>query len=328
MAVLPVLYTDLLADRKLKPAAIRLRFGAGDLNTLAAMLGNEDLMALTAAIPCLIDAQTAARLPEHVQQLLQTASCRQVADEAIARNDALGEPTLPGTAHWLVGDWDQAPPVKSTGKQTASRATSLRLLQCVTTDADTCEIEAFFRQDPVLAYHLLRLVNSLAISGGRAISSFAQAILVLGRQQLKRWLNLMLFAASRDDHRSSMLLARTTLRARRTELLARACGFDRSAQERAFLAGMFSLLGVLFGQPLADVLAPLKLSAVQTGAILEHTGELGQLLLLAECSERADEPGVLRLLDEFKLPEGEFNAISIEACLWMLGVVREGGIDD
>ena len=186
-------------------------------------------------------------------------------------------------------------------KRQASRSLSLKLLQLVATDADTCEIEAIFRQDPVLAYHLLRLVNSLGVGVGRTISSFAQAILILGRQQLKRWLNLMLFAASRDDYRSAMLLARVAVRARTMELLAKARGFDRSEQDQAFMAGMFSLLGILFGLPLAGILNPLQLHESLTSGVLHHEGELGRLLQAVECSECADETRLIGLLGSLNL---------------------------
>jgi EAL and modified HD-GYP domain-containing signal transduction protein len=162
----------------------------------------------------------------------------------------------------LSGDWYLAPPPKSTPTQAASRALSLKLMQLVATDADTCEIEAIFRQEPVLAYHLLRLVNSLGVGVGRHISSFSQAI---------RWLNLMLFAASRDDYRSAMLIARVAVRARSMELLAKAVGLDRWHQEQAFMVGMFSLLGVLFGMPLPEILSPLKLSDLLDDAHCSRT---------------------------------------------------------
>ena len=224
---------------------------------------------------------------------------------------------------WLSGDWYLAQPPKSTPTQAASRALALKLMQLVATDADTCEIEAIFRQEPVLAYHLLRLVNSLGVGVGRHISSFSQAILILGRQQLKRWLNLMLFAASRDDYRSAMLIARVAVRARSMELLAKAVGLDRWHQEQAFMVGMFSLLGVLFGMPLPEILAPLKLSDLLDDALLAHEGDIGRFLQCIESSERLDEMHVLALLAQIGLSTEDWNRLTLEAHLWMLGAIHD-----
>ncbi|MDV7395470.1 HDOD domain-containing protein, partial [Arthrospira platensis SPKY1] len=85
-------------------------------------------------------------------------------------------------------------------------------MQLVAQDAETHELEEVLRQDAGLAYQLLRLVNSPAIGVRREVTSFSQALLMLGRQQLKRWLNLLLFAAREDDPRSAMLMAHVVLR--------------------------------------------------------------------------------------------------------------------
>ena len=52
------------------------------------------------------------------------------------------------------------------------------------------------------------------------------------------------------------------------------------------LVGMFSMLGALFGMPLAEVLQPLTLGEAALRALLEHHGELGHLLALVEAAER------------------------------------------
>lgn len=328
MNVTPLFFPDLLADQKLKPGAVKLNFGEGDLRALLPLIEDERFSAFAAALPCLIDTDLARRLPPDLLQALQSAGCQVVPDELTYRSDEPTKPTLPTAARWLVGNWYLAPLAKASGRLAASRALALKLLQRVAEDADTADIEAFFRQDPVLAYHLLRLVNSLGVGVGRHISSFSQAILILGRQQLKRWLNLMLFASSRDDHRSPMLLARVAVRARRMELSAKAIGLDRSSQERAFMAGMFSLLGVLFSMPLAELLEPLKLDAVVSAAVLHHEGELGRLLQVCESSEDAQETVLSGLLGELGLSCDEHNLLSLEAYLWMLGVINDGAVDD
>jgi len=322
----PLLSLHLLADRNLKPGAIEFCVGSaesGDANTLIPLLANPQFAKVVTRLPCLISAQQAQACSPELTKVLKEAGIRTVAETSIHRVDEGTRPVLPAPAEWLAGNWSLAQPVRAAGNQTVSRGLSLKLLQKVAEDADTCEIEAIFRQEPVLAYHLLRLVNSIGVGVGRTISSFSQAILILGRQQLKRWLNLMLFAANRDDHRSAMLLAHVAVRARSMELLAKADGLDRSTQEYAFMTGMFSLLGSLFGLSLPDVLKPLKLPATLVNALLRHEGELGLLLAIVEKAEQADTEGLRENLNRLGLSMSDYIRLSLEAHQWMLGVINE-----
>jgi c-di-GMP-related signal transduction protein len=169
----------------------------------------------------------------------------------------------------------------------ASRALALKLVQLVSADADTHEIEALLRQDPTLSYHLLRLVNSLGMGAARKVTSFSQAILILGRAQLRRWLNLMLFSSRESDPALGHAAVACGGAGRSMELLARR--WARTSPARAgFMVGMFSLLGVLFGMPLAEVLQPLTISEELSQALLQRAGTLGQLLSLVEAAEHAD----------------------------------------
>lgn len=323
MSLMPLILFELLADAKLNPVAARLHVDETDPSSLLPFLASDDLISFVARYPCLIGSDLAQRCPTELSDALLHAGIQTVAEYSFHCAESTGKPVLPLGKHWLTGDWYLAPPPKTTASQSASRALSLKLMQLVATDADTCEIEAIFRQEPVLAYHLLRLVNSLGVGVGRHISSFSQAILILGRQQLKRWLNLMLFAASRDDYRSAMLIARVAVRARSMELLAKAVGLDRWHQEQAFMVGMFSLLGVLFGMPLAEILTPLKLSAVLGDALLRHEGDIGRFLQCVESSECLDEMRVRSLLAQSGLTSEDWNRLTLEAHGWMLGAIHE-----
>ena len=323
MSLAPLLFLNLMADRKLNPGAVELRIGEGNLSTLLALTEDENFSAFVAALPCFFSTELAARFPPELLKALQDAGCQLLQETKVHCSDEQTKPSLPPSADWLVGDWYLAPPAKISGIQAASRSLSLKLLERVAADADTFEIEGIFRQDPVLAYHLLRLVNSLGVGVGKHISSFSQAILILGRQQLKRWLNLMLFAASRDDYRSTMLLARVAIRARSMELLANASGLDRSQQEHAFMTGMFSLLGILFGMPLADILKPMQLNDSLTDAVLCREGVLGALLQAVECAERIDSEGLTKRLGDLNLSNAHFNQLSLESHGWMLNVIHD-----
>lgn len=304
----------LLADREGNPGGF-LFCGSG------AVALPETLGELAAKLPCFYREPMAAALAAQ----LGDAGLQAMPAGALQRNDMEFELVLEPRIDWIEGDWPLQAPARPSGAQAASRAMALQLVQLVVNDADTHEIEDILRRDPTLSYHLLKLVNSLGMGTGRKVTSFGQAILILGRQQLRRWLNLMLFAARSDDVRSPMLLARVSVRARTMELLARETGEGKQVQEQAFMVGMFSLLGVLFGVPLGELLAPLSLSEAAQQALLAKSGALGELLALVEAAEHCDMVAVAKGLDALQLPAIDFNRLVVEANLWMLSVTGEVG---
>lgn len=320
----PLLFLELLADRQLSPAAILFTFADGNPASLISLLGDPECLALFEEFPTFVRTEEAQRFPPELnalQALEKTGVCL-LPDDKLHLSAQLNLAALPASANWLSGQWYQAPPPKPTGNQATSRLSALKLLQLVTTDGDIHDIEEIFRRDPGLSYHLLRIVNSVGTGPNRKISSLAQAILILGRQQLKRWLSLLLFSAAKEDRRSAMLQAQAAVRARSMELLAKTAGLDKSRQELAFMTGMFSLLGILFGLPLPEVLKPLQIGDLLLNALLRHENELGSLLQAVELAEGGNAAELKVLLDEIGISPADFNALSIEAHLWMLRFVR------
>jgi EAL and modified HD-GYP domain-containing signal transduction protein len=198
----------------------------------------------------------------------------------------------------------------------------LKLLAQITRDADTRDIEATLKHDPQLSVQLLRLVNSVAFAPGTRINSFAHAITLLGRRQLQRWLQLLLYASQASGDQGNSLLAGAAFRATLMEGLCKATGSDRTAQDEAFMVGMFSLLEVLFSQPLAVIIEPLQLSRKVSSALLQRTGALGDLLALVEAAEQG--PGaVAPLLTRTGIKTEAWCKAQIEALRWTLQVSKE-----
>ena len=310
----PVLL-HLLADRKGSPAALLL-----DAGRVPARASEPPVKLLEELASGGMHCFYRVGIDQALHQALAQAGWNALAADKVQRADDALPKELPPSVQWIEGDWFLAPPPKPVGAQAASRALALQLVQLVSADADTHEIEALLRQDPTLSYHLLRLVNSLGMGTGRRVTSFSQAILILGRSQLRRWLNLMLFSSREGDQRSAMLLARVALRARSMELLSKACGEDKQHQEQAFMVGMFSLLGVLFGMTLDEVLKPLTVSDAVQQALLAREGELGALLSLVEAAERDDYPALTAGLQSLQIDNDHFNRIVADAYLWMQSV--------
>lgn len=319
----PLVFLHLLADRKGKFAALRLVVETGGDNALSTLTEEPDLLGLASLIPCLYYTEDNELLSAGLANSLAMNGCRSISQDQIGLADQLLHEAYADDIEWIDGAWYMSPPAKAVGNQAISRTLALQLVQLVAADGENREIEEVFRRDPALSYQLLRLVNSLAIGAGRHITSFSQAIMMLGRKQLRRWLNLMVFASREGDKRSTMLLAKVAIRARAMELLARAAGLDVSLQEQSFMVGMFSLLGVLFGLSLEEVLRPLDIGNVMRAAVLSREGQLGNLLAMLEMVERAEFSAVRSQLEAMQVSPTDFNLMLVQACNWTLGVVRD-----
>jgi len=164
----------------------------------------------------------------------------------------------------------------------STRRRLLALLGLLARDADVQELEVPLKQDPVLAYHLLKLVNSAAFGFTAPITSFGQAITMLGRRQLQRWLQLLLYARQQDDGKLNALLPLAAVRAAQMEALCQLRGGARDAQDQAFMTGVFSLLDILLGMPMPEIVGALNLAPAVSAALLDRSGELGTALALME----------------------------------------------
>ena len=200
----------------------------------------------------------------------------------VADGDSLAAAAALG-ASWFAGDYALRG-LRHHGdtEDGGSRRRLLALLGLLARDADAQELEVPLKQDPALAYHLFKLVNSAAFGFMAPITSFNQAITLLGRRQLQRWLQLLLYARQQDDGKVNALLPLAAVRAAQMESLSQLRGGDRAAQDLAFMTGVFSLLDVLLGMDMRDIIASLNLDPAVNNALLERSGELGTMLALAE----------------------------------------------
>jgi len=183
---------------------------------------------------------------------------------------------------WFSGDYPMHPAPTHAPDDGTSRRRLLALLGLLARDADTWELEELMKQDPALCFHLLKLVNSAAFALAQPIASFSQAIAILGRRQMQRWLQLLLYARPDPDSLPNLLLPLAAQRGAQLEELCRDAGGDRAAQDIAFMAGVFSLLDRLFAMPMAEVVRTLRLPDDVCEALLRRAGRLGRLLHFVE----------------------------------------------
>ena len=131
------------------------------------------------------------------------------------------------------------------------------------------------------------------------MTSLRHALVLLGRRQLRIWLQLLLYTADRGEKAlASPLLQLAAVRGKLMELLAaREPGPESTLKELAFITGVLSLMDVLLEIPHAEILRELNLPVPVENALLQREGEIGELLTLAESLEREDGKTVKTLLD-------------------------------
>jgi EAL and modified HD-GYP domain-containing signal transduction protein len=145
-------------------------------------------------------------------------------------------------------------------------------------ELDLRALETIIKRDTSLCYTLLRYINSAYFGFRDKISSVLQALVFLGDRQVRKWACLVLFTFLGVDTPPEVVV-RSLIRGRMCELLAE--DFNVSGKEsELFLMGMFSLLDVLIGRPLEDVLEGLNLGPDVSAALLREEGRYAQVYRL------------------------------------------------
>lgn len=149
-------------------------------------------------------------------------------------------------------------------------------------DDEECSVEyleRLVRQDPVLVYRILMLVNSAAYGLRREIGSLRHAIMMLGFRELGRWLAEQLPEAEPDIDLQPVRYA-MVMRARLAHHLL-ATGSDDLLRAEVYMTALLSQLDQLLHQPLADLLHRLPLASRVTEAVLRHDGPYFSLIDLS-----------------------------------------------
>jgi EAL and modified HD-GYP domain-containing signal transduction protein len=191
------------------------------------------------------------------------------------------------------------------------------LCALATTDANTTleELEAIVRRDAGLSHKLLRYANSAHVSPLRPITSLRHALTMIGAVAIRRWALLLALSGLRDA--PSHLLDTAMLRARMSELLAPSM---TAAPDRAFTAGLFSLLDAMTGRDMGELVAELQFDDRLADAMVRREGPEGKVLQATLAYER----GAFDDAAEFARPEVLASAYT-DAIRWSAQLAPASG---
>jgi len=167
------------------------------------------------------------------------------------------------------------------------------------------------------------MVNSAGTGLTTKISSLKHGMMVLGRQPLRRWVQLLLYASNQGNVTVSPLMQLAATRGKLLELVAQQeHPDDRDYADRAFMVGMLSLLDALMGEPLPEILSRMSLNEEVEAALLKHEGSLGGLLALSDKIETGNLPEIQELLQAHpSLTMEALNTAQLDALGWANKIV-------
>jgi EAL and modified HD-GYP domain-containing signal transduction protein len=213
-------------------------------------------------------------------------------------------------------DEEQAP-----GEIAQSRLVLIEMLNQLRRDADLVDVTEVAKRDPGVVVKVVAMANSPLLGRAQTVASIDQAIMVLGREQLYRWLSIGMFRAGAASPRDELLLEMALARGRFLELLGQD-KHDKHECDELFLVGLLSLLDCLLGVPMAAVLERIHLAPAMKAVLLDSSGPLGRYLLLAIAVEKGHAENVARLAGQLGYTLEAVEATALEAIGWAEEAVR------
>ncbi|GAB3541419.1 EAL domain-containing protein [Noviherbaspirillum agri] len=228
---------------------------------------------------------------------------------------------------YFQGYYFAKPVILSGKKLSPSQMVIVQLLNLINSDVDTVEIESAIKKDVSLCFNLLRIVNTPAIGARRRVESISQALMILGRNQLQRWLQIILYAEpGRKGFGAMPLLMLAATRGKLLELIAQQREpHNHAMAETAFTVGIMSLMDTLFSMPLEAILEQIPVADPVSQALLHRQGVYGDMLRLAEHTERLETGELLQmdLLEKNQLSVADLRDLQMEAFTWADSVTHE-----
>ncbi len=189
----------------------------------------------------------------------------------------------------------------------------IRLYNLLASEAEVQELEKVFKRFSDLSVKLLQLINSAYYSLRQPIKSIRHAVLMLGYRNLIKWVLLLMFSLKGEDFSSDPLFEEASIRGFFMENLTRKVFKDEDLAGEAFITGLLSLIDVLLGVPMEEVVRSMMLEDQIRKALLEREGPLGNMLSLVEATQRNTLDKVRPLMELYGLSTSDLYSLQTEA---------------
>lgn len=195
----------------------------------------------------------------------------------------------------------------------------VRLLEALSRDdLSVSALASLVKRDPALCVRVLRAVNAAGAGVRREIDSVHEALVLLGRDQIRKWVILWtLDGVNRSVTPATLTMA--LVRARWCEGLGRLIPGEPAGY---FLLGLCSMLDIILGRPMSSLVTELPLTRTATMALLGEPCPAGGVLQSVASYERGDWSAASRQGTAVGLSLEVLATQYVEAVRWVSAVAH------
>lgn len=176
------------------------------------------------------------------------------------------------------------------------------------------EVSKVVMKDVSLTYKLLKRTNTYGYQSLEKISSVKQAILRIGLNEFKKWIQfLMIYQGNHEeaDGRVKVLTNNSLVRANICELLAEKSGKKNPGDY--YMLGMFSLIDLILRRAPHDIFPTLPVSTKIIQTLCGDKTEMLPYLQIAISLEQLDYEGAIEQVKELGVSQEELSEIALRA---------------
>lgn len=186
-----------------------------------------------------------------------------------------------GFDYFQGGYLDKPTLIEIEGSKEPTQIIILQLIQIIKNNNSTEELESFIKRQADLSFKLIQFFNNLEKLDIH-VESLTQVITLMGRTKLLRWLLVYLYSEVSTNSASKTILELAIRRAERMEAEA-----DPKNKDKAYLAGMFSMLSSIFDMDVKELMDRVKMDSDITMLVIHKKGIFAASLMRAEAAEKA-----------------------------------------
>nr|WP_246879795.1 HDOD domain-containing protein [Bacillus suaedae] len=190
-------------------------------------------------------------------------------------------------------------------------------------EPDLHALATIIEHDVSLSYKLIKLINSPAFKLTTTINSVKQAIVLLGFDEIRKWIYLLAFteASALNMNKLNETTKLCLTRAKACELIAFESNKNHDASSY-FLTGMFSLMDTLLNRSLLVIISDLPLDQKIKEALLGLENEYKDALDTVLAIENADWDLIEKYSRKINIDQNKLFSIHADSILWSQTFIR------